>query len=314
MNDGESPVCRPCPAGFACTINSLTPCPAGQYSPEGVAACSTASSDEWVESAYVSSASTCPSGTTAAPVIDTTLPASGCIPCPSGKKCATPDVAPVDCGANQYSLGNATACTDCPEAHYCPSKTQPPVPLARLSSTAATSVKGQYAGVLNDVSLCPAGSACPTLFKSDMYACSALGTGYYSLDGWTYCQKCPIGYSCTASAATACPLGQISDHGSSACVDCPHGKACYTRDSRGEVDCPDGFYSPAGTSNCLACPTGYKCVDNGSIITLTACSVGQISGLGHMSCYDCPVGHECPYTDATVIIQCSPGTYSAGGQ
>ena len=172
---------------------------------------------------------------------------------------------PVACPSGMYSAANASACTQCLAAYYCPNTTVQ-IPCASGQYCPATSTSnpqclaGYYCPNTTVQILCGSGQYCPGTSTTNAQ-CLA---GYYCLST-TSQLICPAGYYCATgcTSPSPCAAGKYSSGGSSACSSCPSpstsnsAAANYT-----SCFCPPGSMgnvtSPTSAS-CVSCPSGTFC-------------------------------------------------------
>ncbi|XP_056906306.1 multiple epidermal growth factor-like domains protein 11 [Takifugu flavidus] len=179
--------CRLCPAGFQCdpATGTLSLCPSGQYSPEGVLKCLSCPVD-----------SVCPSG----------FP----IKCGPGKEPNIEKTSCNDCLPGFYSTVCTIQCLECPAGSHCPHSgmSQPlPCPLGWSSAPGQKSCHG-----CNDSSLLCGGVTFaaprwsqPAIRSSQTIICRP-GTYKDIKEGMT-CVICPAGHYCVGGVAIPCPAG-----------------------------------------------------------------------------------------------------------
>ncbi|XP_062603182.1 uncharacterized protein LOC134264959 [Saccostrea cucullata] len=305
QNEIGQSVCKTCPAGYYCLVNSTDysdkPCPSGYYCPAG-----TQSDTE----------NPCPAGTFNPATMQTN--SSACLSCTPGTYCQTTGLsAPTNnCSAGYYCSGGsvATMPTDPTQGGKC--------------------VRGQYCPEGSPAAIeCPGGKYCfserlsePTGNCSQGYYCNGSTILSSPPDGSTG-GGCPQGHYCPtgSSIPTPCPIGYYLDvilsSVASACKICKLGKYCG---SEGLPDvsgpCDPGYYCPAGqvsaTPANYSCQPGYFCVGGKS--APEACPSGTYQDDPVMSsCKSCPEGYYCNATFGPVVnyanTVCPEGFYCPNG-
>lgn len=284
VNDGLTPICRECPAGYECATVTSTPtmCAAGEYSTGGQTSCTACAAGEFCPSIY-QAAIDCPDGT-----YQTAASKTYCDHCPPGYECDASSA--TACGAGEYSIGNATACITCPEGYFCPNTDTKP----QLCPAGYTSSSGA-----DTCTICPTGSMCPTPYNSKIISCP---TNYYSGDGYRECIECPVGATCVGASA-----GVTINYAAS--LTCSQGNTCYEAEDEAGVD--TGYYSIAGVPWQIVCPEGFSCAADG---TETRCANGKYSHVGDDSCTDSPNNFLLLDNLQATFIRCPAGTYNPGGE
>jgi hypothetical protein len=239
-----------CPRGTFGTngFDPCTVCPAGSYSPSSLqASCTLCPAGKFGTSTGSYSVAAACTGTCSAGYA-----------CPAGSTTATPAA----CGAGQYSLAGAGACTGCSPGTFGSSTG---LTTAACSGLCAAGRFGSVSGLSSSSceGACSAGYACPA--GSTSATAVVCPSGWYSLSGWSVCSQCPVGlYGDTLalpwSTCTApCPPGRFGSApglSTSACSGpCDAGRFGSqpgVNASSCTAACPAGYFCPPGTANATA--------------------------------------------------------------
>ncbi|XP_033971267.1 zonadhesin-like [Trematomus bernacchii] len=278
--------CRLCPAGFSCDpVNgTLSLCPPGQHSPEGVLQCLTCPVD-----------SVCTSG----------FP----IRCWPGKEPNVDHTVCNDCPPGLYSTICTIQCIQCPAGSYCPDSgmTQPlPCPPTWSSTHGQTECRS-----CNDTSLLCGGAVAPRwnqlVHRSSQTISCRPGT-YKDQREELACVICPVGHYCVGGVAVPCPAGTYGPNEGLQrlrdCTICPAGFYCLEGSSRRPTSqflCTQGYYCEEGTltPNGSPCPAGTA-----------GEQMGQTSRAG---CKRCREGRFCPAGSSGPGLPCARGRYCPAG-
>ena len=173
---------------------------------------------------------------------------------------------PVLCPSGMYSAANASVCTQCLAAYYCPNTT---VQIACLS--------GQYCPAASTSNpQCQAGYYCPNTTVQIL-----CGSGQYCPAASTANVQCLAGYYCLSTTSQ---------------LICPAGYYCATG-CTSPIPCTSGKYSSVMSSACPLCPS--PSTSNGAAANYTSCfcppgSMGNVTSPTSASCISCPSGTFCP--------------------
>uniref|UniRef100_A0A0G4HJ42 Tyrosine-protein kinase ephrin type A/B receptor-like domain-containing protein n=1 Tax=Chromera velia CCMP2878 TaxID=1169474 RepID=A0A0G4HJ42_9ALVE len=290
--------CHSCPAGHYCnaTGGTITPteCPAGYVCPAGASA-----------------PTACGAGTFN-PLTKKTNATTDCLPCESGKYCATAGLSAAtgSCTAGyfcaQETSGNTSPTPSgtypssgtCPAGYYCEAGTPEPTPCPAGRYRAGT-----MGTALSDCTLCDAGSYCATMNQTAT-------TG-----------QCEAGYYCSSGSKTISGGTKGSDSSSvyvcaegSTCI-CPFGHTCATGTGT-PAQCPGGTYgNTLGQTTCQTCYVSHYCA--AATTTPVSCTAGNYCPNATETPIPCPNG---TYDSTTRYMRasdqcsdCEPGYYCTGG-
>ncbi|KAF3847745.1 hypothetical protein F7725_020773 [Dissostichus mawsoni] len=278
--------CRLCPAGFSCDpVNgTLSLCPPGQHSPEGVLQCLTCPVD-----------SVCTSG----------FP----IRCWPGKEPNVDHTVCNDCPPGLYSTICTIHCIQCPAGSYCPDSgmTQPlPCPPTWSSTHGQTECRS-----CNDTSLLCGGAVAPRwnqpVHRSSQTISCRPGT-YKDQREELACVICPVGHYCVGGVAVPCPAGTYGpNEGLQRLRDC--------------TICPAGFYCLEGSSrrptSQFLCTQGYYCEEGTLTPNGSPCPAGtageQMGQTSRAACKRCREGRFCPAGSSGPGLPCARGRYCPAG-
>ena len=208
-------------------------------------------------------------------------PSQGCVPCSWG----------------YYS--DKTVCTRCPAGKYDSIYPSPTALLGRSSSAICYPCpdNSNSPNTSYSIAACTCNAGYWTKPASGgSFSCIPCGLGSFSLQNFTVCTACDIGYysdTSTASGCTQCNFGLPTMHtGSTSSEDCacPCGNYRLGNECK---QCPAGKYGLGGDSPCIAC--------NASSYTQAP---------GQCACLVCGT-NKAARNDGTGCI-CSPGFYSNG--
>ncbi|XP_055369802.1 uncharacterized protein si:ch211-286b4.4 [Betta splendens] len=321
--------CRLCPAGFSCDAanGTLSLCPPGEHSPEGLLQCLTCPIDSICTSGFPHKCgpgnepsanhtvcNACPPG------FYSTMCTIQCLQCPAGSYC--PETAmshPLPCPTGWSSTAGQTHCQRC-DAPAC-GAVGPRQPVHRSGQhitcrpgtykdkseeTCIVCPVGYYC-VGGEVTPCPEGTYGPKEGLQRLRDCTVCPAGFYCLEGSsrrpTSQFLCPQGYYCEAGTATPhgspCPAGtageQLGQTSRAACKRCREGRFCPAGSSGPGLPCARGRYCPAGTLEEVICPRGTFTPHQGAISV--------------KDCLKCPRGFYCP-EGTSDPVPCPPGSFN----
>ncbi|XP_053728235.1 multiple epidermal growth factor-like domains protein 10 [Synchiropus splendidus] len=279
--------CRLCPAGFSCQpdTGSLSLCPPGKHSPEGILQCLT-----------------CP--------VDSVCTSGFAHKCGPGKEPNSDQTVCQDCGPGFYSSGCSVQCLPCPAGGYCPQNgMSEPV----LCPPGWTSSPGQtYCTGCNDSSVQCGGASTPRWSlpgrRSSPVLCRAGTYRPWSAGEESACAICPVGHYCVGGITVPCPAGTYgAQEGLQKLTDC--------------TICPAGFYCLESSSekpgSQFLCPLGSYCEEGTATMHGSPCPPGtageQLGQTSRASCRRCREGRFCPAGSTGPGLPCARGRYCPAG-
>ncbi|KAI4815467.1 hypothetical protein KUCAC02_005611 [Chaenocephalus aceratus] len=327
--------CRLCPAGFSCDpVNgTLSLCPPGQHSPEGVLQCLTCPVDSVCTSGFPircwpgkepnvdhTVCNDCPPG------LYSTICTIQCIQCPAGSYCPDSGMTqPLPCPPTWSSTHGQTECRSCNDTSLlCGGAVAPRwnQPVQRSSQTISCR-SGTYKDLREELACvicpvghycvggvavpCPAGTYGPNEGLQRLRDCTICPAGFYCLEGssWRPTSQflCTQGYYCEEGTLTPngspCPAGtageQMGQTSRAACKRCREGRFCPAGSSGPGLPCARGRYCPAGTLEEVICPRGTFTPHQGAISV--------------KDCLKCPAGFYCPEGRSNPA-PCPPGSFN----
>ena len=300
-----------CPAGFSCA-GTITLCPAGTYSPAGVATCSS-----------------CPSGQTSCPGSTSSSSCYRGLPCVCG---STSEGASTTVTAPANSIFGTTATSFYGRlSNMCSAAFSFIPPNASTTNTLiSTTATNNY---INTTSGCQGNSTCtvslltpgpnyPSLLGDPapgvgkhlaFYIPATCKAGNY-LNG-TSCTNCPAGtYSTTGvfslSECIPCNPGTYSAPGAAACTTNPPG--FWSGSGAGSfIANMAGFFTTGGSGTQVQCPAGYSCSSTSALPTI--CPAGTYSPAGAVTCMPCEPGTYAPNPGAAICLNTPANYYSGSG-
>ncbi len=283
----ESSTTVNCPAGYYCpsefvnygSVNTPTPCPAGEYSTLMAATCIS-----------------CPTGYEAGPPIKTVQTDCQMNVSPGFYILNAKDSAPTPCPVGEYcsggliaynSKGGKLACTGATysdtlgasECKLCPTRYNSNVTAGKTSINQCQTVAnaGKYIANAGDTveTLCTAGHYCSggLINFGNVGIINQCMGATYSAGGATNCTVCPTGYTANIDPGkTSIEQCQILVNAT---------KYIGTPYSATQTNCPAGSYCPF-----------YGPLNYGSVIMPTKCTGATFSLGGTMECEECAVGYR----------------------